>query len=48
MIGFFVSFIVMIVATLATQKTDPPRPLTDIDGNEVPLEDRFGNLRLGS
>ena len=41
MIGFFDSFVVMIVVTLATQKTDPPRPLTDIDGAPVALDNRF-------
>ena len=48
LIGFFVSFVVMIVVTLATQKSDPPRPLTDIDGDPVPLENRFGSLGLKS
>lgn len=48
LIGFFVSLVVMIVVTIATQKSDPPRPLTDFDGNEVPLENRFGRLGLKS
>ncbi len=41
LIGFFVSFAVMIVVTLATQESDPPRPLTDIDGEPVALENRL-------
>jgi SSS family solute:Na+ symporter len=44
MIGFGVSLIAMVSVTLVTQKIDPPRPLTDIDGEAVELKDRFGNL----
>ena len=39
--GFCVSAIVMIVVTLTTQKLDPPRPLTDIDGHVVELNNRI-------
>ncbi|MCH9694563.1 MAG: hypothetical protein K0U72_08650 [Gammaproteobacteria bacterium] len=38
--GFCVSAVFMVVVSLATQKSDPPRPLTDIDGNNVELADR--------
>jgi SSS family solute:Na+ symporter len=40
LIGFCVSLISMVTVTLLTQKSDPPRPLTDIDGNTVELKDR--------
>jgi hypothetical protein len=33
----------MVTVTLLTQKIDPPRPLTDIDGEAVELKNRFGN-----
>ena len=39
--GFCVSTVVMIVVTLVTQRFDPPRPLTDIDGDVVELKDRL-------
>jgi Na+/proline symporter len=45
-IGFFVSLSAMIVVTLLTQKTDPPRALTDYDGNPVELKDRLGSLGI--
>lgn len=38
--GFCVSAAALVVVTLATQKSDPPRPLTDIDGNVVELRRR--------
>jgi len=41
-IGFFASLISMVVVVLLTQKIDPPRPLTDIDGDPVGLNDRLG------
>lgn len=43
-IGFGVSLVVMVVITLLTQKLDPPRPLTDYDGNSLVLKDRLGTL----
>jgi len=45
-LGFFVSATSMLVVTLLTQKIDPPKPLTDIDGNPVELVDRVGTLGL--
>jgi Na+/proline symporter len=44
LIGFAVSAITMPVVSLLTQKIDPPRPLTDIDGVAVDLTDRVGTL----
>jgi len=46
LIGLIVSLIVTVLAVLVTQKIDPPRPLTDYDGNPVELKDRFGSLGL--
>ena len=45
MVGFLVSLVSMVVVTLSTQKVDPPRPLTDCDGNTIALEQRLG-IRL--
>lgn len=41
LLGFCVSAVVLVVVTLATQRSDPPRPLTDIDGAELELTDRI-------
>jgi Na+/proline symporter len=38
--GFCVSAAALVVVTLSTQKVDPPRPLTDCDGNIVELKNR--------
>ena len=40
LIGFCVSVGALVIVTLATQKLDPPRPLTDCDGNIVELKNR--------
>jgi SSS family transporter len=39
-----VSIVLMIVVSLATQRADAPRPLTDVDGNPLPLTKRLGLL----
>ena len=42
--AFFISLFLTIVVSLFTQKLDPPKPITDIDGNPIdvnPLH-RFG------
>jgi SSS family transporter len=39
--GFCVSAIFMVVVSLATQKQDPPRPLTDIDEYEIELTNQI-------
>ena len=41
LIGFCVSLVAMVTVALLTQSIDPPRPLTDIDGNVVELNHRF-------
>ena len=43
-IGLLASLLAMVLVTLATQKSDPPRPLTDIDGEPVELTNRVGTL----
>ena len=44
LIGLLASFVVMMTVTPLTQKSDPPRPLLDGDGNEVEFKDRLGIL----
>ncbi|HEY5647241.1 MAG TPA: hypothetical protein VIS76_14930, partial [Pseudomonadales bacterium] len=45
LIGFVVSLLVLFPATLLTQHLDPPRPMTDHDGEIVELKDRLGLSR---
>jgi SSS family solute:Na+ symporter len=42
--GFAVSLLAMALVTLVTQKTDPPRPLTDCDGNPIDLTGRISGI----
>ena len=42
--AFVVSLVAMVVVSLLTGKRDAPRPLTDVDGNPLPLANRLGNL----
>jgi len=44
-IGFGVSLVTMIFVALATQRINPPRPLTDIDGDAVALTSRVATFR---
>ncbi|MCZ6643966.1 MAG: sodium:solute symporter family protein [Gammaproteobacteria bacterium] len=44
LIGFLVSLVAMGIVVQLTQKIDPPRPLTDIDGDPVDLINRIGTL----
>jgi hypothetical protein len=44
LIGFGTSLVTMLAVTLATQKINPPKPLTDGDGNAVELKNRLGTL----
>jgi Na+/proline symporter len=46
-IGLGTSLVTMLVVTPLTQRFDPPRPLLDVDGNQVDLHDRFGTLSIG-
>jgi len=45
-VGFWVSLIVAVVVSLLTQKTDPPRPLTNAEGEPMDLSSRLGTLPL--
>ncbi len=44
--AFIISVVTLIVVSLLTLKRDPPRPLTDVDGNPLPLANRLGFMRL--
>jgi len=43
--GLAVCLVTIVVVSLLTQKSDPPRPARDVDGNEVELTNRLGVLR---
>ena len=43
-VGFWVSLAVAVVVSLLTQKSVPPKPLTDADGEPMDLNDRLGTL----
>ena len=45
-IGFGVSVVSIVIVTLLTQRTDPPRPLVDSNGEPIVLKDRLGTLPL--
>jgi Na+/proline symporter len=45
-VAFWVSGLVTIVVSFATQAMDPPRSLTDSDGNTLGPKHRFGTLPL--
>ena len=47
-IAVAVSLLAMVVVTLVTQKSEPPLPLTDVDGNPLALENRLGWVSLWS
>ena len=44
--GFLTSLVVAVVVSLLTQKSSPPRQLTNADGSPLVQEDRFGTLPL--
>lgn len=45
-VGFWTSLVVAIIVSLLTQKSDPPRALTNADGQPMDLGDRLGTLPL--
>ena len=45
LIGFGVSLVSMVAVALATQRINPPRPLSDLNGDPVELANRFATLR---
>jgi hypothetical protein len=44
--GFWMSLIVAVAVSLLTQRKDPPRKLTNADGEAMDLSDRLGTLPL--
>lgn len=44
--GFWVSLLFAVVVSLATQKSSPPKLLTDVDGQRLELKGRLGTLPL--
>lgn len=46
--AFFISFFLTIIVSLFTQKIDPPKPITDVDGNplDVSLKNIFGWIAI--
>jgi len=44
LIGLGVCLLTIVVVSLLTQKSDPPRPALDCDGNPVELDNRLGTL----
>jgi len=46
LLGLFTCLITLLVVTPLTQKSDPPRPMRNGDGEEVELTDRLGTLPL--
>lgn len=46
LLGLLVGFVTMLIVTPLTQRTDPPKPLLNSDGETVELRDRLGTLPL--
>jgi len=46
LLGLLTGLVAMLVATALTQKSDPPEPLRNSDGEEVEMKDRLGTLPL--
>jgi Na+/proline symporter len=46
LLGLLTGFVAMLIATALTQKSDPPEPLRNSDGEEVEMKDRLGTLPL--
>ncbi|HBX23466.1 MAG TPA: hypothetical protein DEF34_07550 [Desulfotomaculum sp.] len=42
--AFIVSIIMLVVVSLLTQKSSPPMPLKDMDGNVMPVKNWFGGI----
>ncbi len=45
--AFLISVVLLVVVSLLTQKVDPPKKLTDLNGNEVDMRNPLG-IRLGT
>lgn len=48
LLGLLVALVTIFVVGLAIQKTDPPQPLRNGDGEVVEFKDRLGTLPLFS
>ena len=46
LLGLLVGLITILIVTPLTQRSDPPKPLLNSDGEEVELKDRLGTLPL--
>ena len=46
LLGLLVGLITMLIVTTLTQKTDPPKPVLDSNGQEIELKNRLGTLPL--
>ena len=46
LLGLLVGLLTILLVTPMTQKTDPPRPLRNSDGEEMAFRDRLGTLPL--
>jgi len=46
LLGLLVGLITMLIVTPLTQRTDPPKPTLNSDGQEIELKDRLGTLPL--
>lgn len=44
--AFLISIGVMVCVSLLTQRRDPPRPIVDVEGQPLPLQNRLGWLPL--
>ncbi len=46
LLGLLVGLITMLIVTPLTQRTDPPKPILNSDGQEIELKNRLGTLPL--
>jgi len=46
LLGLLTGLVAMLIVTALTQKSDPPQPLRNADGEEVEMKDRLGTLPL--
>ncbi|MCH8301435.1 MAG: sodium:solute symporter family protein [Proteobacteria bacterium] len=46
LLGLLTGLVAMLIVTALTQKSDPPQPLRNSDGEEVEMKDRLGTLPL--
>lgn len=46
LLGLLIGLVVMLIVSAFTQKSDPPEPFRNSDGEEVEMKDRLGTLPL--